>query len=301
MTAKIKLIFGTLGVIALISVLFFYQQFRSDPRFNITKQKTPTDLPSSKDQDQDGLSDSAEMIWNTDPFNPDTDGDGFKDGEEVTSGHNPLKPGPDDLIDSGNATDNLTGLALAGLVEGSLKPGSANYNKSLNDLAESVATGIRFSNPKLFTVTTISDDQQNYTNYLKSLSPIFNTFLTTFSDELNTMLKQLEIMGQYGLSEPTIVSYYSVKAKSFKDITSLLGTLKVPKSWKDLHIDVMEMANNLSGANDSISKGTEDPIKAYAALNYISEDYTKLQNLILEIDKLIAKQGINPRVLIPSN
>src|SRR3989339_1874353 len=153
MTAKIKLIFGVLGLIALVSVLLLYQYFRSNSRFNVTRQKSPTDLSTSNDQDQDGLSDAEEMIWNTDPFNPDTDGDGFKDGEEVTSGHNPLKPGPDDLIDSGNATDNLTGLALAGLVEGSLKPGSANYDKSINDLAESIATGIKFGEPQLFSIS----------------------------------------------------------------------------------------------------------------------------------------------------
>ncbi len=301
MTAKIKLIFGILGLIALVSVLFFYQQFRADPRFNVTKQKAPVDFSSSKDQDQDGLSDAEEMIWNTDPFNPDTDGDGFKDGEEATSGHDPLKPGPDDLIDTSNATDNLTGLALAGLVEGSLKPGSANYEKSLNDLADSIATGIRFSKPKLFTITTTTDTQQNYNNYLKNLAPIFDKFLVAFTDELNTMPKQLEIMGQSGLSEQSIVSYYSIKSKAFKDITTSLGTIRVPKAWKDLHIALMEMTDGLSGANDSISKGTKDPIKAYAALNYVSNGYTELQNLISEIDKLVAKQGVDPHILIPPN
>src|SRR3989339_277525 len=171
MTAKIKLIFGVLGLIALVSVLLLYQYFRSDSRFNITRQKNPTDLSISKDQDQDGLSDAEEMIWNTDPFNPDTDGDGFKDGEEVTSGHDPSKAGPEDLLDSTNATDNLTGLALAGLVEGSLRPGSSDYERSLNDLADNVASGIRFGKPKLFTLTTIIDSQQNYKNYLHNLAP----------------------------------------------------------------------------------------------------------------------------------
>jgi hypothetical protein len=301
MTAKVKLIFGVLGLIALISVLLLYQYFRSDSRFNITRQKNPIDLSTSKDQDQDGLSDSEEMIWNTDPFNSDTDGDGFKDGEEVTSGHDPLKTGPNDLLDSTNATDNLTGLALAGLVEGSLKPGNPDYEKSLNDLANNVASGIRFGRPKLFTITTIIDSQQNYKNYLKNLMPIFDKFLTVFADELNTMPQKLELMGQSGLSNPEIANYYSTKSKSFKDITSSLEIMKVPKSWKDIHIALMEMTDGLSGANDSVSKGSKDPIKAYAAINYISNDYTNLQNLVSKMDQLITKQGIDPQVLIPSN
>ena len=297
MTAKVKLIFGALGLIDLVSVLLLYQYFRSDSRFNITRQKNPTDLSISKDQDQDGLSDAEEMIWNTDPFNPDTDGDGFKDGEEVTSGHDPSKAGPEDLLDSTNATDNLTGLALAGLVEGSLRPGSSDYERSLNDLADNVASGIRFGKPKLFTLTTIIDSQQNYKNYLHNLAPIFNKFATTFADELNAMPKKLELMSQSGLSDSEIIGYYSAKSKSFKDITSSLEIMKVPKSWKDIHIALMEMVDSLSGANDSISKGAKDPIKAYAALNYIGNEYANLQALVTNIDRIIAQQGIDSNIL----
>ena len=297
MTAKVKLIFGILGLIALVSVLLLYQYFRSDLRFNITRQKNSIDLSASKDQDQDGLSDAEEMIWNTDPFNSDTDGDSFKDGEEITSGHDPLKAGPDDLLDSTNATDNLTGLALAGLVEGSLKPGSLNYEKSLNDVADNVASGIRFSKPKLFTLTTTIDNQRNYENYLKNLAPIFNKFATVFADELNNMPERLAIMSQSGLSNSEIISYYSAKSKSFRDITSSLEIIKVPKSWKDIHMALMEMTDGLSGANDSISKGSKDPIKAYAALNYVGNEYANFQTLVINIDKIITQQGINSNIL----
>ncbi len=72
--------------------------------------------PSSKDTDQDGLSDAEELelgtnlrlvdsdsdglsdweevsIFGTDPLNPDTDGDSYLDGEEVQNGYNPLGSG----------------------------------------------------------------------------------------------------------------------------------------------------------------------------------------------------------------
>ena len=45
------------------------------------------------DRDKDGLSDSLEAFYGTDPDNPDTDGDGVKDGDEVNSGMNPNGPG----------------------------------------------------------------------------------------------------------------------------------------------------------------------------------------------------------------
>jgi len=42
------------------------------------------------DSDHDGLPDSLELQFKTDPNNPDTDGDGFTDGQEIDWGYNPL-------------------------------------------------------------------------------------------------------------------------------------------------------------------------------------------------------------------
>lgn len=42
------------------------------------------------DADKDGLNDSLELKFKTDPLNPDSDNDGYKDGEEVYWGYDPL-------------------------------------------------------------------------------------------------------------------------------------------------------------------------------------------------------------------
>ena len=50
--------------------------------------------PNIADTDFDGLSDGAEVnTWKTNPTNPDTDGDGFRDGDEVKNGYDPLGGG----------------------------------------------------------------------------------------------------------------------------------------------------------------------------------------------------------------
>ena len=55
------------------------------------------------DDDNDGLTDTEEATFGTDPLNPDTDGDGLSDGDEVnTHGTNPLLPDSDmDGVDDG--------------------------------------------------------------------------------------------------------------------------------------------------------------------------------------------------------
>ena len=50
--------------------------------------------PQIADTDFDGLSDGDEVnAWKTNPINPDTDGDGFRDSDEVKGGYNPLGNG----------------------------------------------------------------------------------------------------------------------------------------------------------------------------------------------------------------
>lgn len=298
MTAKIKLIFGALGLVALVSVLSLYGKLRSGSSLDVSPSRNKMDMSLETDADHDGLSDAEESIWGTDFQNPDSDGDGFKDGEEVLSGHDPMKKGPDDLIDAGNITNALSGLALAGLVEGSLKPSSSDYAKSLNSIADSLANSIRFGTSAPRVIKTIPDSREGYSSYLRDLSPIFKDLLTTFADELDSMPKHLEISEKLGLSEPSLVAYYREKTKSFKDIIKSLEALQVPKSWKEIHIALIDMASGLSSASDSISTGTKDPIRAYAAFSYTSNKYSDLQGLLVKINDLLIKQGIDPKLLI---
>jgi len=57
----------------------------------ITKVDIQIDV--SLDTDGDGLTDTQEAIYGTDPNNPDTDGDGYLDGDEVKHGYGPTIAG----------------------------------------------------------------------------------------------------------------------------------------------------------------------------------------------------------------
>lgn len=50
-------------------------------------------MSGSGDQDDDGLSDSEEAFYGSNPAKPDTDGDGFTDGDEVERGYSPTEKG----------------------------------------------------------------------------------------------------------------------------------------------------------------------------------------------------------------
>lgn len=83
-------------VIVSLAVSYFYALYKQkleyqkwleeSKKYNIAQN-------ISLDSDGDGLTDSEEINYGTDPNNPDTDGDFYKDGDEVKNGYNPNDPG----------------------------------------------------------------------------------------------------------------------------------------------------------------------------------------------------------------
>lgn len=72
------------------------------------KQDIPSNIPlpieqiqTALDSDQDGLSNSEELLFGTDPMQSDSDGDGFTDKSEVANGYDPAAKSSK-LVDSKN-------------------------------------------------------------------------------------------------------------------------------------------------------------------------------------------------------
>lgn len=66
--------------------------------FSSAQQNSTTNDNVFLDSDQDGLSDTEEKTYGTDPFKSDTDSDSYSDGAEVKAGYNPLVPAPGDRV-----------------------------------------------------------------------------------------------------------------------------------------------------------------------------------------------------------
>ncbi|NMC87399.1 MAG: hypothetical protein GYA69_03005, partial [Candidatus Moranbacteria bacterium] len=82
----------------LVAVCFFLACFNY---LNFVKADNKNDSDvcnKSIDADCDGLTDSEEKLYKTDPYNADSDNDGYSDGVEVKSGYDPLKSAPGDKI-----------------------------------------------------------------------------------------------------------------------------------------------------------------------------------------------------------
>ena len=81
------------SLLILLGLLFLSFAF-----FVTAQENSKTSNNVLLDSDQDGLTDSEEKIYGTDPQKSDTDSDGYSDGAEVKSGYNPLKAAPGDKL-----------------------------------------------------------------------------------------------------------------------------------------------------------------------------------------------------------
>lgn len=133
---------------------------------------------TSIDSDCDGLTNSEEALYGTNPNNPDTDGDGYSDGVEVKSGYDPLKPAPGDKLTTSSAQDNSKTLQSQGspltdnlinnlnnfiAAKGTQAISSSDINSFLNEnLTQASTANITFDTLPEFDSSTVKTFSQSY-------------------------------------------------------------------------------------------------------------------------------------------
>jgi len=264
---------GLMALFAVFLVFVAFNYLKIDLDLKPSQQKSDISFALDADWDNDGLANREESFWNTDPNNPDTDGDGYLDGEEVASGHDPLIPGPDDLLPTdGNLTMKMSQLALAGLVEGSLKSDSSNYKQSLSDLTDTIAddavTSFQIDVSKI-NLRIINSDKFSQQNYIEEFSSSYEKLLGTFIEQMLALEENLNNIGAYGMAYGEVTKSFSDSASRYQEIYDELLKMGVPKNWTSSHLGVVKLTEELSQASQSIVSGGNDPIKATVGLNKI--------------------------------
>lgn len=277
MPNKTKISLAAVGVIAVFSV---YQLSRylhtlafSGPELaaNISSQDQ-INCPTC-DPDHDGLTNAQEAAWGTDPLNPDTDGDGYLDGEEVATGHNPLIPGPNDLLNDGNLTQQLSDLTASGLYAGALNPASDSYSQALNDITSSVADSGKYVFNKTVdpgVLNTVTNNTENNTAYLKQAMPLVQQFGKLLNQDLSSLENNLNTIGQNGFTD-SIKSFYSGRTPLYRQMLQNGMDIPVPEGFKIVHAQFLTDVQEMAIISDAIANGDTDPVKASMAFQIFGD------------------------------
>lgn len=269
---------------------------------DLSRQQSNLSFELDKDWDNDGLTNREESYWGTDPNNSDTDGDGYLDGEEVASGHDPLIPAPDDLLPSDdNLTMKMSQLALAGLVEGSLKPNNPDYEKSMSDLATVVAEDALNSfevDLSKIDLRIVASDKFSQQRYVEELSPVFEELFKAFIEQMSELENNLNNIGAFGMAHGGVSKSFEGASSRYDKIFDDLAKMNVPKNWKDNHLGIMKLTGELSQASQSVASGAGDPIKAVVSLNKIVELWETFPKVAEAYSKKIQSLGLNSETTI---
>ncbi len=271
MPTKIKIFFAFLAVFAFFSVFSVFNHFRNLPKTSLSAN-TNALPPPELDTDHDGLPDSQEAIWGTDFQNPDTDGDGYLDGEEVASGHDPTVPGPNDNLKNKNVTKKLSNLVIAGLAEGSLIPGSKNYQQSLNDIANSAIDDslADFNKPlDLSKLVIIGSSKENQQSYVAAVQNIFEDFFKT----IGRQAKELDSIQPANVDNQAMKESFSAVHNKLQQIYTNALSLPIPENWKNNHIAFLKLLSRFSEINMTVSRSGDDPIKGAVAISIFFNTY----------------------------
>ena len=288
MTTKIKIIAGLLIIGAVFSV-YRIGRFVFDLAPTKAFIKNAASLPpANQDPDKDGLSNSDESYWNTDPFNADTDGDGFLDGEEVASGHDPLVQGPNDLLGSSNLTQELSRLTLAGLSEGSLKPDNPEFETSITNMTTFIMSeayvGSKIDVSKIQKVKHSTSSEERY---LKDVVPLFIEMILVFEDETIKIIPIMDKIGSTGFVDTSLKEYFQSKHFQLKNILDKGINMTVPENYFDAHTQFLNTVNQLAQINRLVAEGDKDPVKAAIALQKLPDFFKIISDLEDMYEKIL--------------
>ena len=276
MPKNIKIFFAILVLGAILSVFSLTDYFHQGKAFSFNFKNMLGNLSfkTDIDPDNDGLDNIDESYWNTDFQNPDTDGDSFLDGEEVASGHDPTKAGPNDLLRDTNLTDKLAELTASGLYEGSLKPGSLNYEKSLTDLSQYAADNAAVAINKAVSPSVlklVDSTHENQNKYLSQVYEVMKDFLVAYGNELGHLKDNLDIIGASGFKDKRVIDYSMKDQKIFTEIYNRSTGIQVPKNWQNEHLNLLGEMKIAIESNRAILAGENDPVKAAMAFDYLAQ------------------------------
>jgi hypothetical protein len=299
-------IFNGLAILAAIFLVYLGFKgikFNLEPNLNKFNIESINRLAKvSDDADNDGLKDTEESYWNTDPNNPDSDGDGYLDGEEVVTGHNPLIPSPEDKIDYGlNLTERLSEVTLSGLIEGSLKPSNSSFNDSVNLVIDDLLNQSELKLPKrLYQFNVVENSPENIKEYIEKIMPLIISYIKEEGERIKYLLlvtDNLNLFGSGNLENENKIKLINFLNSELPKLENLFDTLiksKVPKYIEPNHKQITNLIGNSINNYILLKNLDKDPVQALISIGYIFNIFlTDMPDVIVQYSQATPQQNNN--------
>lgn len=261
-----------------------------------------SNLSISLDSDNDGLSDSEENLYGTDPKIADTDKDGYSDGVEVRSGYNPIKPAPGDKLNTPSkkanqttASESLTetfnanfkafiesknGQAISATeVKTFIDSSLANELSPIN--IDSIQTTenatLKIKSQKYASLSSAEKKEQLQKDAMEYINQVIYLLVsnapTPIVTENDLSAFQEDFMNRLSdFSTPANLIYFSDLGDRLELFSQQLSSLEVPETMLNLHIKFRKLINGTLFLKDLSSSSTpNDPMGTIVSLTKIKD------------------------------
>lgn len=307
MDKKVKFSLIALALIAGFVVFRIFLIFSSKLDVATARNTPPViDYKDTKDWDSDGLSNTEEEYWGTDPFNPDTNGNGFLDGEMVLSGFNPLtgKSLAEEakLLSKSNVTEGISDLIVAGIMAGDLKETADNttYNNAIDRISLAVL------NDSLISLQNVSPEKTEF-NIVEPTNANRQEYLNKATDIIENNLMPLLLKQPQEMNRLLISSGNSFDAQSKEIIknTYLSYSFQIKQTYQSLYnfptpSDIFEthkrglsLLKQLEVHFQTIAFSTDDPLKLLIVVTNLQTVYLETQPILSELSDYARKNNLS--------
>jgi len=284
---KIKLTIALLSALTISSYAFYVAA---------QEQSTSTNNVFV-DSDQDGLSDTEEKTYGTNPHNPDTDGDGYKDGAEVKAGYDPTIAAPNDkLVQTTPASapvaavvnpdgKNLTQEMSQKIAALSASPDADTQEVTMDQIKTMVSDSLnqKLTPDELPEVKPedIKIKKQDYkgtdeqvaakkkddvANYIVAMSYIMSSNSPkpiTSMDDANGVANSLTLEATTAISSRDPNSLNKL-VDSEQKVVDQMKNVEVPQELVDTHIEGMRLAKYSENLKSLVAPNSDDPLSDIA-------------------------------------
>ncbi len=302
-----KLLIPLATILVILCCFFLFFKFKNNNKISsLTKNQEETTKVISKeiqqtlknDTDGDGLKDWEETLWKTDVNNIDTDGDGTDDNSEILMNRNPLIAGPNDFLDNkiaiNNSTQEDSGLEepltqtdilsrelFAGYV--ALKQnnqlGTIQEEQFINNLVTK-SLSIQTKSTKKYTLgdlnITQNDDQETLQQYVENFKEV-SAIGDTLEHDVIIVKRALE------KKDPTELEKLEFNAEKYREMQKKLLDMIIPSDISSVHLDIVNVLNDLLNSNYDMSSIFEDPIAGIKGTQSYVDNGFILTNKVKEI------------------
>ena len=276
------------------------------------------------DPDRDGLSNSEEALYRTDPNNKDTDGDGYSDGVEVESGYDPLKKAPGDKIVVGQTRTNDANIGggdgknltqeVSDQIVSVIKTNDGADGITLEDINASVEKTLQGNLDGEIVLPEVNIDEIKIKKLPKGLKDkeederkkkdtleyitVMSYLMANNSPQSFRTENELQQL-LTGLSSGSVTALTSGDKNYLKQLSSrgekLLEQMKdveVPESMVEAHIKALKMAKYAVQLNNELDLDPNDPLGQIASLSKVQGFLKVVSDFSNEMQEELLELGI---------